>query len=176
MIVDDHSEAIVLHDAVQDVELAEEPQRVLHRTIMAVTQDSEQMAFNTAIARMMEFANYFTKQPVRPRSAMEQFVLLLAPYAPHLAEELWQILGHTSSLAYEPWPVYDEALTKEDTVEVPVQIKGKVRARIRVPADANKDQIEAAARADQRVAELIEDKQVVKVIVVPGRLINFVVK
>jgi leucyl-tRNA synthetase len=107
---------------------------------------------------------------------MESFVLLLSPYAPHIAEELWQMLGHDRTLAYEPWPEFDEALTKEDTIEIPVQIKGKVRSKIRVPAAASRQEMEAAARADSRVAELIGGKDVIKVIVVPGRLVNFVVK
>lgn len=99
----------------------------LHKTIQAVTTDLENLSCNTAIARLMEFVNYFNKQSVRPRAAMEAFVLLLSPMAPHIAEELWQLLGHKATLAYEPWPVHDPALTVEDTVEIPVQIKGKLR-------------------------------------------------
>ena len=106
---------------------------MLHRTIQAVTQDIERLAFNTAIAKMMEFTNFFTKCDVRPRAAMEQFVLLLSPFAPHLAEELWQLLGHDKTLAYEPWPTFDEAKLREDTVEMPVQISGKLRRRVTVP-------------------------------------------
>jgi len=113
---------------------------------------------------------------VRPRSVMERFVLLLSPFAPHMAEELWQALGHAESLAYEPWPAFDPALTREDTVEVAVQIKGKVRSKIVVPADADKAALESAARADVRITELLADQQVVKTIVVPGRLGNFVTK
>ena len=85
------------------------------------------MSFNTAIAKLMEFTNYFTKSDVRPRAAMEKLVLLLAPLAPHVAEELWQLLGHSKSLACEPWPVFDASAVKEDTIEVPVQINGKLR-------------------------------------------------
>jgi leucyl-tRNA synthetase len=176
MVVEERSEQPVLHSAVQDTEPTEEQNLVLHRTIMEVTQDTERMEFNTAIARMMEFVNFFTKQQIRPRSAMEQFSLLLSPYAPHLAEELWQLLGHKRTLAYEPWPEFDEALTKEETIEIPVQIKGKVRAKIRIPAEASREEIEAAAKADGKVADLIGGKQIVKVVVVPGRLVNFVVK
>jgi leucyl-tRNA synthetase len=176
MIVDERSETIALHPAVQEVELDDEQNRMLHRTIMAVTEDTARMNFNTAISRMMEFTNFFTRIQTRPKSAMERLVLLLSPYAPHISEELWEILGHEQTLAYEPWPTYDEAMTKEDTIEVPVQIKGKLRGRIRVPADANVDQMEAAARTDPRVAEWIEGKEIVKVVVVPGRLVNFVVK
>jgi len=176
MIVDERSELPVLNEAVKDVEPNDEQARMLHRTIMEVTHDTERMEFNTAIARMMECVNFFTKQTVRPKSAMEPFVLLLSPYAPHVAEELWQVLGHGETLAYESWPDYDEALTKEDTIEIPVQINGKVRARISVPADTGKEEMETAAREDERVAELIGDKRIVKAVVVPGRLVNFVVK
>jgi leucyl-tRNA synthetase len=149
---------------------------MLHKTIKAVTQDIEQMSFNTAIARMMEFTNFFTKADARPKAAIESFVLLLSPYAPHLAEELWQLLGHGQTLAYEPWPTYDEAMIKEDTVEVPVQVNGKLRGRIQVPAGTDRDALEAAARSDSRIAELLEGKKVVKTVVVPGRMVNFVVK
>ena len=102
--------------------------------------------------------------------------MLLSPFAPHLAEELWEALGHDQTLAYEPWPQFDESLMKEETIEIPVQIGGKLRSRIQVPADADRAAMEAAARADARIAELLEGKTVVKVIVVPGRLVNFVVK
>lgn len=176
MIVDDRSEQLALHPAVQQVEPNEEQNRVLHRTIMAVTEDTAGMEFNTAIARMMEFTNFFTRQETRPKSAMERLVLLLAPYAPHIAEELWQILGHEQTLAYESWPAYEEALTKEDTIEIPVQVKGKLRGRIRVAAQATAEQMEQVARGDPRVAEWLEGKQLVKVVVVPGRMVNFVIK
>lgn len=176
MIVDDHAEEASVSPAVVDEPAGEEANRVLHRTIKAVTDDIDRLAFNTAIARMMEFTNHFTKQSRRPRGAMEQFTLLLAPFAPHLAEELWQILGHDESLAYEPWPAYDESILAESTVEMPVQINGKVRAKIRVPSDADRSAIEEAALAESRVAELLDGKNLIKKIVVPGRMINFVVK
>jgi leucyl-tRNA synthetase len=105
---------------------------------------------------------------------METFTLLLSPLAPHLAEELWQSLGHQGTLAYEPWPSYDPALLKDDTVEVPVQVNGKLRARITVPADADGASLEAAARGDERIAALLDGKTVRKVVVVPVKLVNFV--
>jgi leucyl-tRNA synthetase len=176
MLVDERADATILHSAVQDVPCTEEQLRVLHRTIKAVTEDIEKLSFNTAIARMMEFTNYFTRQEVRPRAAMEPFVLLLSPFAPHIAEELWQVLGHARTLAYEPWPPFDEALLQEATVEIPVQLNGKVRARITVPAGTPATQIEAAAKADPRVAGLLQGKTIVKCVVVAGRLVNFVVK
>jgi leucyl-tRNA synthetase len=125
---------------------------------------------------MMEFTNFFTKEEARPKEVMEQFILLLSPFAPHLAEELWELLGHKKSLAYEPWPKADEAWLREDSVEVPIQINGKLRSRIVVPAAADASTIEAAARGDERVADLLAGKSVVKVIVVPGKLVNFVGK
>jgi leucyl-tRNA synthetase len=176
MIVDSQPDRPTLCPEVQDRPLSDAQTRMLHRTIMEVTHDLERLEFNTAIARMMEFVNFFTKESVRPRHAMEPFVLLLAPFAPHIGEELWQILGHEATLAYEPWPAYDEALTREEIIEVPVQIGKKVRARVEVPADATREQMEAAARADAKVAALLAGKTVVKSIVVPGRLVNFVVK
>ena len=176
MIVDDRAETPQPNPGVQDEEPNAEQLRTLHRTIQAVTEDTDALQFNTAIARMMEFVNYFNKQEVRPRAVLEPFVLLLAPYAPHIAEELWQILGHHQTLAYEPWPEFDPERIKEASIEIPVQVQGRLRAKIRVPAEAERSQIEAEARADARISQLLEGKQVVKVIVVPGRLINFVVK
>jgi leucyl-tRNA synthetase len=176
MIVNERSETLELNAAVQDFEPDAEQNRVLHRTIQAITHDIEKLSLNTAIAKMMEFTNFFLKQDRRPRVAMEKLVQILSPFAPHITEELWALLGHTTTLAYEPWPAYDEAAIKEDTIEVPVQVLGKLRSRIRVPAEATVAEIEAAARADVRIEELIAGKTVVKVVVVPGRLVNFVIK
>jgi leucyl-tRNA synthetase len=176
MIVDDRAEEVRLSPSVQDAQPTAEQNRMLHKTIKAVTEDIETMSFNTAIARMMEFTNFFLKADTRPKAAMEALVLLLSPYAPHLAEELWQVLGHQQTLAYEPWPTFDEAMIKEDTIEIPVQVNGKLRSRIQVPADTDRNTLEAAARGDSRVAELLAGKTIVKVVVVPGRMVNFVVK
>ena len=176
MVVDERSESLVLNAAVQRVPPTDEQNRMIHRTIQAVTRDLERMEFNTAIARMMEFVNFFTKESVRPLEGMESFVLLLSPFAPHLGEELWHLLGHTSSLAYEPWPQYVEALTVDSTIEVPVQVCGKLRSKVSVPADCSPADLEAAANADPRIAEWIQGKQLIKTVVVPGRLVNFVVK
>ncbi len=166
----------VLNAAVQDVAPTEEQNRTLHKTIKQVTSDIQRMEFNTAIARMMEFTNFFTKETVRPREVLEKFVLILSPFAPHLAEELWQLLGHDKSLAYEPWPTFDEALTQDAEIEIPVQILGKLRSKVVVPAGSDQATIVTAARADARIAELLTDKEVIKTIVVPGKLVNFVVK
>jgi leucyl-tRNA synthetase len=176
LIIDDRAESNQLHAAVVDRAPTADENRVLHQTIRAVTEDIAKLSFNTAIARMMEFTNFFTTASERPREAMEKFVLLLSPFAPHIAEELWQTLGHSESLAHEPWPEFDLSLVKEDSIEIPVQINGKVRSKISVPADAEVAQLKAAALADPRIGELIAGKQVADVIVVQGRLVNFVVK
>ena len=176
LVVDDKAEQVALHPGFTEDPPSEDDLRVLHKTIKAVTNDTATLGFNTAIARMMELVNHFTKQDARPRAILEPFVLLLSPYAPHLCEELWRLLGHENSLAYESWPAYDEALTRDDTIEIPVQIKGKLRAKFTVPAGLNKDELEAAALADAKVQELLADQQVVKTIVVPGRLVNFVTR
>ncbi|MCA9158819.1 MAG: leucine--tRNA ligase [Planctomycetales bacterium] len=176
LMVDYQAEHFELLPAVQDVAPTAEQNQALHRTIAAVTHDIEMMSFKWAIARMMEFVNFFTKAEVRPKSAMADFVLLLAPFAPHLAEELWQLLGNSHSLAYQAWPVVDEAATKSAEVEVPIQINGKLRGRMVVPADCSKETLEKLALADPRTQELLEGKQIVKTIIVPGRLVNLVVK
>src|SRR5262249_61708078 len=112
----------------------------------------------------------------RPGSGLEPLVLLLSPFAPHLAEELWAALGHPTTLAYEQWPAHDPALTKADEIEVPVQINGKVRSKVTVPADISETALREAALADERVRGLLEGKQILKVIVVPGKLVNIVCK
>jgi leucyl-tRNA synthetase len=175
LIVDAEAEDVRLDPKIRDAAPTSEQAKVVARTVAAVTDDLEALRFNTAISRLMEFTNFFTAQEVRPKSAMETFVLLLAPMAPHLAEELGQILGHEKTLAYEPWPGYDPALLKDDEVEVPVQVNGKLRARVLVPADADGTAIEAAARQDERIVALLDGKTIRKVVVVPGKLVNFVV-
>ncbi len=174
LFVDDRAEAVKLADAVRDVPPDRATLRRLHQTIQKVTDDLEHMRFNTAISAMMEFTNHVTPLAEKPRSVLEPFVLLLSPFAPHLAEELWRALGHAETLAYEPWPRYDPALAREDEVEVPVQVNGKLRSKLKVPAGTAESALREAALADGRVKELIAGKQVRKVIVVPGKLVNIV--
>ena len=146
--------------------------KVLHQTIKKVGEDTDTLAFNTAISQMMIFVNEVTAQEKRPRKLLEPFVLLLAPYAPHLAEELWEKLGHKQSLAYAPWPKHDDALLKEDKVTVILQVNGKIRDRVEVPAQISPADLEKLALANDRVKEHLAGKQVKKVIVVPGKLVN----
>ncbi|MHA3704453.1 leucine--tRNA ligase [Jatrophihabitans sp. YIM 134969] len=155
----------------------DELNRLLHKTIAAVQDGYDTLRFNTSIARITSLNNAVTQEYPEggaPRALVEPLVLMVAPLAPHIAEELWSRLGHAESLARETFPVLDEAWLVEDTVEMPVQVNGKVRARITVPVDADRDAIEASARADARIAELVGDTEVRRVVVVPGRLVNFV--
>ncbi len=173
-IVDEDTGAVTVVDTPADPAT----RRLLHRTVDAVRTEFEHLRFNTAIARITELNNHLTAVAADgglPRAVAEPLVLLLAPLAPHLAEELWARLGHDGSLAHEAFPVADPAELVEDEVEVVVQLSGKVRARITVPADADAAALEAAARADARIAELLAGATVRKVIAVPGKLVNFVV-
>ena len=173
-VVDETSGEVTVTDAEPD----EDTRRVLARTVDAVREGMEKMRFNVSIAKVTELNNHLTaKYPSGgvPRAIAEPLVLLLAPLAPHVAEELWSRLGHATSLAHGPFPEADPALLVDETIEVPVQVNGKVRARLTVPAGADSDAMEAAARADARVGELLAGATVRKVVVVPGRLVNFVV-
>ena len=164
---------------VTDTPADDETVRLLHRTIAAVRADMAELKFNTAIARLFELNNRLTQvtaeHAAAPRGVIEPLVLMLAPLTPHIAEELWRRLGHEQSLAYEPFPEADPAFLVVDTVEIAVQVNGKVRAQVSVAAGASDADHEAAARADDRVAALLDGQVVRKVVVVPGRLVNFVV-
>ncbi len=150
-------------------------ERLLHKTIRKVSHDVERMAFNTAIAQMIVFVNEASRAPQIGRDQVERFLLLLAPFAPHVCEELWSRLGHRDLLARAAWPTWDEALCRDDEVEIAVQVNGKVRARIMVPADGADEQLLAAARQAPAVMKEIADKPLKKGIVVKGRLVNLIV-
>ena len=141
-----------------------------------MTRDIETLGFNTAISRLMEFTNAVSKADQRSRAIIEPFVKLLSPLAPHLAEELWQVLGHDHTLAYEPWPIADESKLIESTVEIPVQVNGKLRGTVEVPADADADTQTEAARSLDALAAHLDGKTIVKTISIPGRMVNFVAK
>jgi leucyl-tRNA synthetase len=176
LVVDEKAEAVTLAPQVCDDAPTDDQLRELHRTIDKVTRDIEALSFNTAIARMMEFVNFATPLERRPRAILEPFVTILAPFAPHLAEELWEILGRPAPASLAAWPAVEEKWLKDDSVEIPVQVQGKLRGRVVVPADADADALAAAAAADPKIAELLAGKQIVKVVAVPGRMVNFVVR
>jgi leucyl-tRNA synthetase len=158
-------------------------EKQLHRTIAKVGEDLDRLQFNTAIAALIELVNAATRpsgladptQGGLTRGQAERFVLLLAPFAPHAAEELWHRLGHARSLAHERWPAHDPAMLQESEVEIPVQVLGKIRARILVPAKAAPAEVEKLALAHPQVVPHLGGKPVKKVVVVPGRMVNIVV-
>ena len=169
--VDEESGSLLVSDA----DPTDDQMRALHRTIERVTSDMERLSFNTAIAGLIELLSEWVSLDAIPRALTGPFVLMLAPLAPHMAEELWQRLGNESSLAYEPWPVADEKWLVDDAIKLAVQVNGKVRATISVPADASKEAIIDAAKADEKVARHVEGKEIRREIYVPGRLVNIVV-
>ncbi len=163
---------------VSDDEVPDELNRLLHKTIHAVREGYETLRFNTSIARITELNNAVTQaypQGGTPRAVAEALVLMLAPLAPHIGEELWSRLGHDESLAWVDFPVADEALLVDETIEVPVQVNGKLRSKIVVPADSDAEALEAAARADARIVAVLDGRETRRVVAVPGRLVNFVV-
>lgn len=150
--------------------------KVYNQTVKKVTEDLENMHNNTAISQMMVFINEAYKADKLPKEYAEGFVKMLSPICPFITEELWRILGHSDTVKYEAWPAYDESKLVDDEVEIAVQINGKVRSKVVVPADVTKEDLEAAALAEPRVKELTEGKDIKKVIAIPGRLVNIVVK
>ncbi len=163
-----------LHPSVVQSEPTSEQRRLLHQTIKKVTEDIEELRFNTAISQMMVFTNEMTKAEQRPRSVLQPFVLLLSPFAPHLAEELWEKLGRHPSLSHEPWPVFDPALVVSDRLTIPIQVNGKLRGKLDVSADATREQVEQLARAQTK--EWLQGKEPKKVVYVEKKLINFVIE
>lgn len=172
VVVDEETGAtdVAAHEALDTDTL-----KILHRTIAGVTEDYAALRNNTAAAKLIEYTNHLTKAGVSARAAVEPLVLMVAPLAPHLAEELWKRLGHDTSLAHGPFPVADPQYLVDDTIEFPVQVNGKVRGKITVAADADKAALEAAALADDKVQAFLDGATPKKVIVVPGRLVNLVV-
>ncbi|MGN7178807.1 leucine--tRNA ligase [Cytobacillus sp. SAFR-174] len=163
-----------LSPGIQDIDEGSSLEKVYHQTVKKVTEDYEGLRFNTAISQMMVFINEAYKADVLPKTFAEGFVKMLSPIAPHISEELWSKFGHDESIAYEAWPAFDEAKMVDDEVEIVIQINGKVKAKLMVPADAKKDLLEQIAMGDEKVKEQIDGKTVRKVIAVPGKLVNIV--
>ena len=150
--------------------------KVYHQTVKKVTDDFETLAFNTAIAQMMIFVNAVYKNGTCPKEYAEGLIKMLSCISPHIGEEIWSIMGHNDTIAYEKWPTYDEAQLVEDTVEIVVQVNGKIKTKLNIAKDEDKESVLAKAKADENVAKVIEGKNVVKEIVVPNKLVNIVVK
>ena len=157
-------------------ELDDETRKLMHRTVKKVTADIEALHFNTVVSTLMIYSNHLAGLKAMPREAFEKLLLCLAPLAPHLSEELWRGLGHEGSISTAPWPDHDEAFCVDDAIEVPLQVNGKVRGRVMLAKDATEDEARAAALADRGVLNSLEGKKVVKVIYVPGRVLNLVVR
>ena len=174
LIVDERADDLALAPQVVDEPPTEDQLRELHRMIDKVTKDIPALSFNTAIARLMEFVNFCTPLERRPRALLEPFVTVLAPFAPHLAEELWEMLGRPAPVSLAAWPAVEDRWLRDDTVEIPVQIQGKLRGRIVVPAEADAASLQAAAAADPKIAEQLAGRTILKVVAVPGRMVNFV--
>ena len=151
-------------------------EKVYHQTVQKVTEDIDKLGFNTAISQLMVFVNECYKQDVIPVEYATGFIKLLSPFAPHIGEEIYNVIGHEESIAYASWPTYDESKLVEDHVEIVVQIKGKVKAKLNIPQDATKEEMEQLALADEKVKEAIGDKEIIKVIAVPKKLVNIVTK
>ena len=170
---------LVTESKIEDRALTKAEAKSLNAMIKKVGDDLEAMAFNTGISAMMVFMNEaedFAKAGALSKEYLKKFVLCLAPFAPHLGEELWEYLGGEKTLAYEPWPVYDPAALVEDEIEIPVQVMGKLRGRVKIAVAATPAEMEEAAKADAEVAKFLEGKTIVKVIAVPKRMVNFVVR
>ncbi|RJS66418.1 leucine--tRNA ligase [Priestia filamentosa] len=149
-------------------------ERIYHETVKKVTEDLEGLRFNTAISQLMVFINECYKTDVLPKEYMQGFLKLIAPITPHIAEELWSKLGGSGTISYEAWPAYDESKLVDDEIEIVVQINGKVRAKLKVPAETTREGLQDLAMEDSKVQEQIEGKTVRKVIAVPGKLVNIV--
>jgi leucyl-tRNA synthetase len=160
--------------AVQDAEPTKAQQKITHATVKKVSEDIEALAFNTAISQMMIFVNAFTNLEVIPISAMRTFLVLLNPFAPHITSELWNQLKSPADITSQNWPAYDPQFLVEDEIEIVLQVNGKVRDRIRVPLDASNEQLEAAARANDKVQNAVGSQTIRKVVVVPKKLVNIV--
>jgi len=164
-----------LSSAVQDVDLTKAQQKILHATIKKVTGDIESLSFNTAISQMMIFVNAFTTAELIPLSAMQTFLILLNPFAPHLSSELWENLKLPGQITEQPWPGYDEKFLIEDEVEIVIQVNGKVRDRMNMSIQASEEELKAAALANPKIQQLIAGKIVQKTVIVPKKLVNIVV-
>ncbi|KQL48925.1 leucyl-tRNA synthetase [Brevibacillus choshinensis] len=165
-----------LNEKIVDTSKVTGMERVYHQTVKKVTEDYEGLRFNTGISQLMVFVNEGYKADVLPKKYMEDFVKMLSPIAPHIAEELWEKLGHSETIAYEAWPTYDESKLVEDEVEIVLQVNGKNREKLLIASDSTKEQMEEMALANEMIKELIEGKTIVKMIAVPGKLVNIVIR
>lgn len=171
---DEESQSKEIKLLVNDNAPSDEDLKITHKTIKKVTEDIENMRFNTAISQMMIWVNHMTKLPARPRACLKPFVQLLSPFAPHLAEELWELLGEKSLLTYEPWPAFDPVLAKDDKITIAIQVMGKTRGMVETEAGIDQAALEKLAREIPQVANQLQGKEIRKIIFVKDKILNFV--
>jgi len=162
--------------AKKEGESSQEDQKIVHKTIKAVTEDLDKIKFNTALSKMMECMNELTSSNTLSKKDKELIIKLIAPFSPHLAEELWEELGNSRSIFAQSWPEYDKDMIVDDSMTIAIQVNGKLRGSIEVPADTDKDDILLESKAVENVKKFIGDMNVVKEIYVPNKLVNLVVK
>jgi leucyl-tRNA synthetase len=175
LVGEEEAEGGPIKPKVSDDKVSDTHERLMNRTIKKVGDDIAGLRFNTAIAELIKLNNEMTRLPAIPRDLAETFTLLLAPFAPHIAEEIWARLGHTKTLARRPWPEYDATKLAESTMQLPVQVNGKLRDKISVPADADEATILSAAQTAPGVQSWLDGKTIKKKLYVPKKLVNFVV-
>jgi len=173
MIVDDEGN---VSEGISEDPAEEAQTKLLHKTIKKVTDDLDNLRFNTAISQMMIFSNEMISLPKRNKEMVKTYILLLSPFAPHIGEELWEILGESSTLAYAPWPKYDQSMLAEDEYQIPVQVNGKVRDNITIPEGCSKDDALVIAKQSQKVQKYITDKSIVKLIFIENKIMNIVAR
>ena len=159
-----------------DAEPDDAMRKLLHKTIKKVSEDTANLCFNTAISQMMIFVNDASKLKEMPKSLWTDFVKMISVYAPHMGEELWQKLGNDNTIAYEPWPTYNEEYCKDNTCTIVIQVNGKIRDKIEVPMNTDKAEVEKLALETEGAKRFMEGKNPLKVIVVPNKLVNIVIK
>ena len=172
----DRTWRIATEKKIEDIALSKDLDKLMNKTIKKVSEDTDSLNFNTAISQMMVYVNELNKLDIIPKKALETLTLLLSPYTPHLAEELWTMLGHVPSVALVKWPEYDEAKCKDDEIEVVVQINGKLRSKLMLPHGSSKEEMLEKAKEDEKIKTWIDGKTIVKEIVVPGKLVNIVIR
>jgi leucyl-tRNA synthetase len=165
----------VIDPSIQDAPMSPEIKKMLHRTIKKVTDDIDALAFNVAISQLMMFSNDLAKEAVKPREATEKFLILLTPFAPHLAEELWEKMGKKTPVSTEPWPAYDPAFLEDDEIEIPVMVNGKVKSKLRIPAGLDEAAVEALAMKDEKILAAIAGKSISHKKYVPKKIYTIAV-
>ena len=164
-----------LDSSIQEILASEEDKKLLHRSIKKISEDLETMHLNTAISEMMIFVNQFSKNKVKPLEIVRDFILILSPFAPHLAEELWQMIGEKESLAYHPWPTYDKKYLIQENYILPVQINGKMRFQLEVQQGENQESLLKKIKQEEKLEKYLKGKEIKKVIFVPNKIVNLVV-